>query len=153
MNRLYYGDCLTIMQQLKMGSVDLVYLDPPFNTNRDYSAIYEDETGRPLPDQIEAFNDLWQLDEGRLRAIRHMPILMRDAGIRVEERPFTVDEAKSAREAVLTSTTSFVYPVVQIDDAVVGNGKPGSTTLDLRGLYVDYTRNAVPSPAAARAAE
>ena len=83
---------------------------------------------------------------------RRLLQLMRDAGIRVEERPFTVDEAKSAREAFLTSTTSFVYPVVEIDDAVVGNGKPGSTTLDLRGLYVDYTRNTVPA-AAARAAE
>ncbi len=81
MNRLYYGDCLTIMRDMPLGSVDLVYLDPPFNSNRDYSAIYQDETGQPLPDQIEAFNDLWALDEERLRAIRHMPILMRDAGI------------------------------------------------------------------------
>ena len=81
MNRLYYGDCLTIMQQLPLGSADLVYLDPPFNSNQEYSAIYEDETGKPLPDQIEAFNDLWALDEERERSIRHMPILMRDAGI------------------------------------------------------------------------
>lgn len=81
MNKLYYGDCLTIMRDMPMGSVDLVYLDPPFNSNREYSAIYEDETGRPLPDQIEAFNDLWTLDEERERAIRHMPILLRDAGI------------------------------------------------------------------------
>lgn len=81
MNRLYYGDCLTIMQQMPMGCVDLVYLDPPFNSNREYNAIYKDETGRPLPDQIEAFCDLWELDEERLRAIRHMPILMREVGI------------------------------------------------------------------------
>lgn len=81
MNRLYYGDCLTIMQQMPMGSVDLVYLDPPFNSNREYNAIYKDETGRPLPDQIEAFCDLWELDEERLRAVRHMPILMREVGI------------------------------------------------------------------------
>lgn len=81
MNRLYYGDCLTIMRDMPKGCVDLVYLDPPFNSNRDYSAIYQDETGQPLPDQIEAFNDLWELDEERMRAIRHMPILMREAGI------------------------------------------------------------------------
>ena len=81
MNKLYYGDCLTIMQNMPMYCVDLVYLDPPFNSNRDYSAIYKDETGRPLPDQIEAFNDLWVLDEERERAIRHMPVLMREAGI------------------------------------------------------------------------
>lgn len=83
---------------------------------------------------------------------RRLLQLMRDTGIQVEERPFTVDEAKAAKEAFLTSTTSFVYPVVQIDDAIVGNGKPGSTTLDLRNLYVEYTRNAV-LPAPAHAAE
>ena len=81
MNRLYYGDCLTVMQDMPLASVDLIYLDPPFNSNRDYNAIYKDETGRPLPDQIEAFCDLWVLDEERERAIRQMPILMRDAGV------------------------------------------------------------------------
>ena len=81
MNRLYYGDCLTIMRDMKLASVDLIYLDPPFNSNREYNAIYKDETGRPLPDQIEAFCDLWELDDERERAIKHMPILMRDAGI------------------------------------------------------------------------
>ena len=81
MNKLYYGDCLTIMQDMDPVSVDLVYLDPPFNSNREYSAIYKDETGRPLPDQIAAFNDLWTLDADRERAIKNMPILMREAGI------------------------------------------------------------------------
>ena len=48
MNRLYYGDCLTVMRdQMSLASVDLIYLDPPFNSNRDYHNIYRDETGRP----------------------------------------------------------------------------------------------------------
>ena len=81
MNRLYYGDCLTIMQDMPLGSVDLIYLDPPFNSDRDYNAIYKDETGMPLPDQIEAFCDLWELDNERERAIRQMPVLMREAGL------------------------------------------------------------------------
>ena len=82
MNRLYYGDCLTIMRDhMKLGSVDLIYLDPPFNSNREYNAIYKDETGRPLPDQIEAFCDLWELDEARERALRMMPVLMRENGM------------------------------------------------------------------------
>ena len=79
--RLYYGDCLTIMREMGSASVDLIYLDPPFNSNRDYNAIYEDETGRPLPAQVEAFCDTWTLDEERERVIRHMPILIREAGI------------------------------------------------------------------------
>ena len=81
MNRLYYGDCFTIMQEFGLASVDLIYLDPPFNSNRQYNAIYKDETGRPLPDQIEAFCDMWELDSERERAIRTMPVLMRENGI------------------------------------------------------------------------
>ena len=81
MNKLYYGDCLTIMQDMPLGSVDLIYLDPPFNSKRDYNSIYKDETGRPLPDQIEAFCDLWVLNEERERAIREMPVLMHKAGV------------------------------------------------------------------------
>ena len=81
MNRLYFGDCLTVMEEMPLGSVNLIYLDPPFNSNRDYNAIYKDETGRPLPDQIEAFGDMWALDERRERELRTMPVLMREAGI------------------------------------------------------------------------
>ena len=81
MNRLYYGDCFTIMQNLPASSIDLIYLDPPFNSNRNYNAIYKDETGRPLPDQIEAFCDMWELDPEREQAIRTMPVLMRENGI------------------------------------------------------------------------
>ena len=88
MNRLYYGDCLTVMEEMQLGSVDLIYLDPPFNSNRDYSVIYADETGRPLPDQVEAFCDMWVLDGERERAIQHMPILMREAGIDDEVAEF-----------------------------------------------------------------
>ncbi|MDE0411082.1 MAG: site-specific DNA-methyltransferase [Gammaproteobacteria bacterium] len=89
MNRLYYGDCLTIMRgEMKLASVDLIYLDPPFNSNRAYNAIYKDETGRPLPDQIEAFCDTWELDAERLRVIQQMPVLMREAGIDDEVAEF-----------------------------------------------------------------
>ncbi|MGI9440081.1 MAG: DNA methyltransferase [Parvibaculales bacterium] len=69
------------MQNMNLASVDLIYLDPPFNSARDYNAIYKDETGRPLPDQVEAFCDTWQLDEERERAIRAMPKVMLENGI------------------------------------------------------------------------
>ena len=82
MNKLYYGDCLDIMKnEMNANSVDLIYLDPPFNSNRAYNAIYKDETGRPLPDQIEAFCDLWTLDEASERRIRKIPKIMIDQGI------------------------------------------------------------------------
>ena len=61
--------------------------------------------------------------------------IARTAGIEVIERAFTLEEAKSAREAFLTSTTSLIMPVVQIDDTVIANGVPGSLTLELQQRY------------------
>ena len=81
MNLLYYGDCFTIMAEWPDACVDLVYLDPPVDSNRQYNAIYRDETGRPLPDQIEASSDRLELDEAREWAIRTLPMIMRDNGI------------------------------------------------------------------------
>jgi D-alanine transaminase len=61
--------------------------------------------------------------------------LAKAAGMTVHERPFTLDEAKAAREAFMTSTTTGIYPIVRIDDATVANGKPGSVALDLNARY------------------
>ncbi|WP_412546027.1 D-amino-acid transaminase [Maricaulis sp. MIT060901] len=52
------------------------------------------------------------------------------------ERAFTPAEAKSAREAFITSASSFVMPVVQIDNKMIGNGAPGSLSLSLRDEYL-----------------
>ena len=64
--------------------------------------------------------------------------LIREQGISFDERPFTLEEAKEAREAFITSATSYVTPVVQIDDATVGNGKPGSIARKLFEGYLEY---------------
>jgi D-alanine transaminase len=61
--------------------------------------------------------------------------LARAAGIEVVERPFSVEEAKAAREAFLTSTSSLVLPVTSIDSQSVANGRPGSVTRDLLARY------------------
>ena len=60
--------------------------------------------------------------------------LASEAGLRFVERPFTVEEAKKAKEAFLTSTTSFVKPVVGIDDFVIGTGEIGPVTRKLSSL-------------------
>ena len=89
MNTLYYGDCLTIMREkMQADSVSLVYLDPPFNSKRDYNAIYKDETGRPLPDQIEAFTDTWTLDAERMKVISDLQILLSEHRINGESANF-----------------------------------------------------------------
>ncbi|MEM6847052.1 MAG: D-amino-acid transaminase [Pseudomonadota bacterium] len=58
-------------------------------------------------------------------------------GIRVEERFFTVEEAQAAREAFITAATATVTPVTQVDDKVLGNGKPGSVASGLRSHFHD----------------
>lgn len=57
-------------------------------------------------------------------------------GVTFEERPFSIEEAKSAREAFLTSSTNFVMPVTRIDEQPVGNGHPGLLTGKLRKAYM-----------------
>src|SRR3990167_2199491 len=59
-NRLYYGDNLDILRRyIPDESVDLVYLDPPFNSNATYNVIFKDESGRKSDAQITAFDDTW----------------------------------------------------------------------------------------------
>ena len=58
-----------------------------------------------------------------------------ELGITIVERPFSLEEAKNAREAFLTSTSSLVMPITQIDDQVIGNGHPGSITQTLLAHY------------------
>lgn len=68
--------------------------------------------------------------------------LAKEEGLRLVERSFSLAEAKGAREAFVTSASSPVVPVTQIDDQVIGNGKPGSTTLKLRERYLRYMSEA-----------
>ena len=61
-------------------------------------------------------------------------------GIAVEERLFTIAEALAAREAILTSASNFVLPVVTIDGQSVGDGTPGPIARRLRELYIEAAR-------------
>ena len=57
-NRLYYGDNLDVLRQrIKDESVDLIYLDPPFKSDRVYNVLFEKKTGADVQAQIEAFDD------------------------------------------------------------------------------------------------
>lgn len=78
-------------------------------------------------------------DHGILRGITRTTALDAAAklGLAVEERAFSVEEAKNAREAFITSATSVVIPVVEIDGEAVANGHPGTITHDLRSAFFD----------------
>ena len=61
-------------------------------------------------------------------------------GLELDERPFSVDEAKEAREAFFTAAGAFVMPAVSIDGVRIGNGKPGPVTTKLRARYLDQAK-------------
>jgi len=59
-NTLFYGDNLPILREyISDESVDLIYLDPPFNSNRSYNVLFKEESGEEAESQIEAFVDTW----------------------------------------------------------------------------------------------
>ncbi len=66
----------------------------------------------------------------------------REAQFEVEERAFSLEEAKQADEAFITSASAFVMPVVTIDGVALGDGTPGPFTRRLREIYIDEIRKA-----------
>ena len=80
-----------------------------------------------------------QLDHGILPGITRQAILAyaRERQIKVVERAFSLDEAKAAREAFYTSATAILRPVVEIDGAIVGDGKVGPVARALAEAYFD----------------
>lgn len=66
--------------------------------------------------------------------------LIGQEGIELDERPFTVEEAKRAKEAFFTAAGAFVTPAVSIDGIKIGDGKPGPITTKLRTLYLEKAK-------------
>jgi len=68
-NKLYYGDNLEVLQRyVKDETVDLVYLDPPFNSRQDYNVLFAEKDGSQSSSQIHAFEDTWEWNNESMRA-------------------------------------------------------------------------------------
>ena len=99
MGTLYYGDNLDILRRyLKDESVDLVYLDPPFNSAANYNAFFQEKDGRAAASQIRAFEDTWHWDIETKRAY--------DA---VTERPGKVSDVMQAFYTILGGNDMMAY--------------------------------------------
>ena len=85
-----------------------------------------------------------QLSNDILHGITRNAVLRfaREAQMEVEERNFTIDEAREADEAFITSASTFVMPVVEIDGQQLGDGVPGRVAPRLREIYLDESRKA-----------
>ena len=85
-----------------------------------------------------------QLGHEILHGITRAAVLRfaREAQMQVEERAFTIAEAQGADEAFITSASTFVMPVVEVDGAAVGTGTPGPVAARLREIYLEESRKA-----------
>ncbi|MEY4239492.1 MAG: hypothetical protein RL339_2093 [Pseudomonadota bacterium] len=82
------------------------------------------------------------VEHGVLPGVTRLSVLplARDMGLDVEERAFSVEELFSAREAFISSASALVMPVVEVDDRVIGDGRPGALTAELRRRYIERLR-------------
>lgn len=72
-NSLYYGDNLDVLREsIESSSVDLIYLDPPFNSKRAYNVLFADRSGEEAQAQIEAFDDTWEWSQQSEEAFNDM---------------------------------------------------------------------------------
>jgi D-alanine transaminase len=80
-----------------------------------------------------------------LRGVTRSTLLaiIQQQGLNLEERPFTVEEAKAAREAFITGAGALVMPVVAIDGQPIGNGAPGAVASGLRAAYIQQVSKPV----------
>ena len=77
-----------------------------------------------------------------LRGVTRTQLLamIAEEGVELDERPFSVEEAKRAREVFVTASSTFVMPLVSLDGTRIGDGKPGPIATRLRERYIDDTR-------------
>ncbi len=119
--------------------------------------LYEEATGIVTEGAATSF---WIVDENgaiRTRALSHailpgctrgaLMAELKDAGIAYDEREFTVEDMKRAKEAFITSATSFVKPILKIDGTPVGDGKPGPVTTKLFEIFARHVKGGVKNAA------
>ncbi len=96
-NTLFYGDNLPILREyIPDESIDLIYLDPPFNSNRSYNVLFKDEKGKGSDAQITAFDDTWSW--GDSAESTYMELLRNNPG--------KVDDMVSALRNIVGTTES-----------------------------------------------
>lgn len=102
-NRLFYGDNLPVLREhIEAESADLIYLDPPFNSNRSYSVIFGAETTRDASAQIQAFDDTWHWNPETERLFRDLLL----------ESPTSVADAMQAFRTLLGENDAMAYLVM-----------------------------------------
>lgn len=99
-NLLYFGDDLDVLRRyVKDESIDLIYLDPPFNSNANYNVLFAEQDGTRAASQIKAFHDTWHWDEAASRAFHEF----------VESAPSQASQALQAFRSLLGCNDVLAY--------------------------------------------
>src|SRR6187399_2284330 len=100
MNLLYYGDNLDVLRRYVADeSVDLVYLDPPFNSKADYNVLFAEQDGSRAAAQIKAFGDAWHWDHASAFAYEEF----------IETAPHGASRAMQAFRSLLGDSDMLAY--------------------------------------------
>jgi site-specific DNA-methyltransferase (adenine-specific) len=99
-NLLFFGDNLDVLRQhIKEESVDLIYLDPPFNSNANYNVLFAERDGTQAASQIRAFHDTWHWDQAAAEAYEEF----------VVSAPHEASQALQAFRALLGCNDMLAY--------------------------------------------
>ena len=102
-NSLFYGDNLNILREYILSeSVDLIYLDPPFNSSRSYNVLFKDEGGVDSESQITAFEDTWHWNHIAEQTYREL----------VTTSPERVSQLVAALRAIVGASQMLAYLVM-----------------------------------------
>lgn len=102
-NKLYYGDNLEVLRDyIPDQSVDLIYLDPPFNSRQDYNVLFAEKDGTRSASQITAFKDTWEWNEEAARSYEE-----------VIEQGGRVADAMRAFRTLLGATDMLAYLIME----------------------------------------
>jgi D-alanine transaminase len=123
------------MMAKKAGCDDAWMVEDGFVTEGTSNNVYIVKNGRIITRKLS--NEI-------LHGITRAAVLRfaAEAQMEVEERSFTIEEARAADEAFFTSASAFVMPVVEIDGTALGNGTPGPVAARLREIYLDESLKA-----------
>jgi site-specific DNA-methyltransferase (adenine-specific) len=102
-NTLFYGDNLPILREyFPDGCIDLIYLDPPFNSSRSYNILFKDESGKAADAQITAFDDTWHWGEAAEQVYHEI----------IEANPGKVDDMLAALLQIIGKNQMMAYLVM-----------------------------------------
>jgi site-specific DNA-methyltransferase (adenine-specific) len=115
-NTLFYGDNLSILREyIPDDSVDLIYLDPPFNSNRSYNVLFKDESGQESEAQIAAFEDTWHWDNTAARTFYELVEIAQPPVVKMIDalRNFIGDNQMMAYLVMMTARLAELHRVLK----------------------------------------